>query len=108
MDKKRFPEPFKYCEYYVEDFIKNANFNSVRMSGMYKTLRRLRDVLNMIFKEVNLMTYEMEYFGWRGEDAKNMHRIENEIVQRLLEIYVICNMGLGEDIYEESSCEEEL
>lgn len=101
MEQKRFSEPFKFCEYYVEDFIKETNFDSVRMSGMYKTLHKLRDIIKTNFQEVNYMTYDMEYHGWHGEDAKNMRSIENALVKRMLEIYVICQMGLGEDIYDE-------
>lgn len=100
MEQNRLPEPFKYCEYYVDDFIKETHFNEVTMIGMRKTLQKLNLVLKNIFQEVNYMTYDIEYHGWYGEPAKNMHKIENEIVRKLLEIYVICQMGLGEDIYE--------
>lgn len=97
---QRFPEPFRYCEYYVEDFIKEANFDEVTMTGMRKTLQKLQLVLKEIFTEANYMAYDIEYHGWHGEAAKNMHKVENEIVKRLLEIYVICQMAIGGDIYE--------
>lgn len=100
MEQNRFPEPFRYCEYYVEDFIKENNFDEVTMSGMRRTLQKLNLVLKNVFQEVNYMTYDIEYHGWHGEPAKNMHKIENEIVKRLLEIYVICQMGLGGDLYD--------
>ena len=102
MEQKSFPEPFKYCEYYVEDFIKDADFNEVTMTGMRKTLKKLHCVLQSIFQEVNYMTYDIEYHGWSGEPAKNMHKIENALVKRLLEMYVICTIGLGGNIYEDS------
>lgn len=100
MEKKRFPEPFKFCEYYVEDFIKEVNFNPVNMKGMCETLQKLRDVIASNFQDVNYMTYDIEYHGWHGETAKNMHDINNALVKRMLEMYVICQMALGEDIYD--------
>lgn len=106
MKQNIFPEPFKYCEYYVEDFINETHFDEVTMIGMRKTLQKLNLVLKNIFQEVNYMTYDIEYHGWRGEPAKNMHKIQNEIVKRLLEIYVICQMGLGEGVYEDYECNE--
>ena len=106
MDKKRFLEPFKYCEYYMEDFLKEADFKEVSMTGMRQTLKKLDIILSNIFQEINYMTYDIEYFGWRGETAKNMHKIRNELVKRLLEIYVICKMGLGEDIYDNQGATE--
>ena len=106
MTNKRFPEPFKYCEYYMEDFLKDADFKEVSMIGMRQTLKKLDIILSNIFQEVNYMTYDIEYFGWLGETAKNMHKIQNELVNRLLEMYVICKMGLGEDVYESSYATE--
>lgn len=100
MDQNRFPEPFKYCEYYVNDFIKEADFDKVNMAGMVHTLKSLRNVLKKNFQDVNYMTYDIEYHGWHGDTAKNMHNIENALVQRMLEMYVICQIALGEDIYE--------
>lgn len=100
MEQKRFPKPFKFCEYYVEDFVKQANFNKVNMKGMYETLLKLRDIIADNFQEVNYMTYDIEYHGWHGEAANNMHQIEKALVSRMLEMYVICQMALGEDIYE--------
>lgn len=100
MEQKRFPEPFRFCEYYVEDFIREANFKQVNMKGMYETLQNLRDVIADNFQEVSYMTYDIEYHGWHGETAKNMHEINNALVQRMLEMYVICQMALGEDIYD--------
>lgn len=99
MEQKRFPEPFKFCEYYVEKFINEAQFDQVNMMGMCETLQKLRDVLKDNFQEVNYMTYDIEYHGWHGETAKNMHNIENALVTRMLEMYVICQMALGEDVY---------
>ena len=52
------------------------------------------------------MTYDIEYHGWRGETAKNMYKIRDELVKKLLEMYVICKMGLGEDVYESSDVTE--
>lgn len=106
MDNKRFPEPFKYCESYMEDFLKDADFKEVSMSGMRQTLQKLGVILSNIFQEVNYMTYDIEYFGWRGETAKNMHKIQSELVKRLLEMYVICKMALGADVYENSDVVE--
>lgn len=103
MEQKRFPEPFKFCEYYVEDFIKKANFDKVNMKGMYGTLQKLRDIVSNNFTEVNHMTYDIEYHGWHGDTAKNMHNVQNALVKRLLEIYVICQMALGENIYDDWS-----
>ena len=100
MEQKRFPEPFKFCEYYVEDFINEVDFNKVNMTGMVNTLLELRDVIKDNFQEVNYMTYDIEYYGWHGETAKNMHDINNALVKRMLEMYVICQMALGEDIYD--------
>lgn len=100
MEQKRFPEPFKFCEYYVDDFMKEANFNQVNMKGMRETLQKLRDVIASNFQEVSYMTYDIEYHGWLGETAKNMHAINNALVKRMLEMYVICQMALGEDIYD--------
>lgn len=100
MEQKRFPEPFKFCEYYVDDFINEANFDQVYMKGMCETLQKLRDVIANNFQEVNYMTYDIEYHGWYGETARNMHDINNALVQRMLEMYVICQMALGEDIYD--------
>lgn len=100
MEQKRFPEPFKFCEYYVEDFIKEANFKQVNMKGMCESLHKLKDVIVSNFQEVNYMTYDIEYHGWHGETAKNMHDINNALVKRMLEIYVICQMALGENIYD--------
>lgn len=100
MEQKRFPEPFKFCEYYVEDFINEVDFNKVNMTGMVNTLLELRDVIKDNFQEVNYMTYDIEYHGWHGEVAKNMHDINNALVKRMLEMYVICQMALGEDIYD--------
>lgn len=99
MELKRFPEPFKFCEYCVADFIRETNFNKVNMTGMVDTLLKLRNVIKDNFQEVNYMTYDIEYHGWHGEVAKNMHNVENALVVRMLEIYVICQMALGEDIY---------
>ena len=62
MEQKRFPKPFKFCEYYVEDFVEQANFNKVNMKGMYETLLKLRDIIADNFQEVNYMTYEF-YFN---------------------------------------------
>lgn len=103
MEQKRFPEPFKFCEYYVEDFIKEANFDKVNMKGMYETLQKLRDIVSNNFIEVNYMTYDIEYHGWHGDAAKNMHNVQNALVTRLLEMYVICQMALGENIYDDWS-----
>ena len=100
MEQKRFPNPFKFCEYYVEEFIKETEFNQVNMKGMRETLQKLRDVITNNFQEVNYMTYDIEYHGWHGETAKNMHDINNALVKRMLEIYVICQMALGENIYD--------
>lgn len=100
MDKKRFPEPFMCCEYIVEDFIKEADFKEVNMLGMCETLQELKNSVEDIFQPVNHMTYDIEYHGWHGETAANMRKIEKELVKRLLEIYIICQMALGEDIYE--------
>lgn len=101
MEQKRFPEPFKYCEYYVEDFINEANFGEVNMVGMRHTLQRLLNVIKRNFQEVSYMTYDIEYHGWYGEEVRNMHKINNELVQRMLEIYVICQMALGKEVYDE-------
>lgn len=100
--KKNFPEPFKFCEYYIEEFLKETNYKRVNMVGFHNTLTKLRDAIKENFQEVNYLTYDIEYHGWHGEAAKNMHEIENALVKRLLEIYVICQMGLGEDVYEDS------
>lgn len=100
MEQKRFPEPFKFCEYYVDDFIKKVDFKKINMHGMCDTLRKLLQILKDNFQEVSYMTYDIEYHGWHGESAKNMHNIENALVKRMLEMYVICKMALGEDIYE--------
>ena len=100
MEQKRFPNPFKFCEYYVEDFIKEADFKKINMHGMYETLKDLKKVIEDHFQEVSYMTYDIEYHGWHGEAAKNMHNIQNALVKRMLEMYVICQMALGEDIYE--------
>lgn len=102
MDKqeKRFPEPFKFCEYKVEDFIKEADYKFVNMYGFHKTLPKLIEAIKENFKDINYLTYDIEYHGWQGEPAKNMHKIEDALVKRLLEIYIICQMALGEDIYE--------
>lgn len=106
MTDKRFTEPFKYCEYYMEDFLKDADFKEVPMTGMRQTLKKLDIILSTIFQEVNYMTYDIEYHGWRGETAKNMYKIRDELVKKLLEMYVICKMGLGEDVYESSDVTE--
>ena len=100
---KRFAEPFKYCEYYIDDFIKekDPDFSKVNMSGMIHTLRKLRELLKDNFTEVNYMTYDIEYHGWHGEAAKNMRNIEKALVKRMVEMYVICQMALGENVYEE-------
>lgn len=98
--EKRFPEPFKFCEYIVEDFIKGADYKFVNMHGFHKTLPKLIKAIKENFKDINYLTYDIEYHGWQGEPAKNMHKIEDALVKRLLEIYIICQMALGEDIYE--------
>lgn len=100
MELKRFPEPFKFYEDYVDDFIKETNFKQVNMKGMYESLQKLRDVITSNFEEVSYMTYDIEYFGWHGETAKNMHDINKALVKKMLEIYVICQMALGENIYD--------
>lgn len=100
MTDKQFPEPFKYCEYYMEDFLENADFKEVSMTGMRQTLKKLDIILSTIFQEVSYMDYDIEYFGWSGDTAKNMHKIRDELVKRFLEMYVICKMGLGEDVYD--------
>lgn len=104
--KKNFPEPFKFCEYHIEEFLKNADYKKVNMVGFHNTLTKLRDAIKENFQEVNYLTYDIEYHGWHGEAAKNMHEIERVLVDRMLEIYVICQMGLGEDIYETTENKE--
>lgn len=101
MENKTFPEPFKFCEYKVEEFLKNTQYDFVNMYGFNKTLTELRGVVKEIFDKINHLTYDMEYHGWTGEAATNMRNIEDALVKRLLEIYVICQMGLGESIYED-------
>lgn len=103
MSRKYFPEPFKFCEYYVADFINEADFKKINMHGMFKTLKDLKKVIKDNFQRVNYMTYDIEYHGWHGDAAKNMHNIENALVKRMLEMYVICQMALGENIFEEES-----
>ena len=44
MEQKRFPEPFKYCEYYVEDFIKDMLDNNIHIIKVGKSIKdALRD-----------------------------------------------------------------
>ena len=75
------------------------------MFGMCRTLEKIKDNISLIFTEANYMTYDIEYHGWQDEAVENMHNIEDAIVKRLLEIYVICQMGLGNSLYEEDENE---
>lgn len=102
-EKQYFPQPFKYCEYYVEDFLREADYTKVNMVGFHNMLLELRDMIKKDFTEVSYSTYDIEYHGWHGEAAANMHKIRDALVNRMLEIYVICQMGLGESIYEDAT-----
>lgn len=104
-EEKHFIEPFKYCEYIIKDFLEQAHFDEVNMLGMCRTLEKIKDNISHIFTEASYMTYDIEYHGWQGEAAENMHNIKDAIVKRLLEIYVICQMGLGNSLYEEDENE---
>lgn len=99
-EEKLFPEPFKYCEYIVEDFIKEADYKFANMRGFHRAITKLRDAIRDNFLEVNYLTYDIEFHGWAGEPANNLKKIERDLIKRLLEIYVICQMALGECIYE--------
>ena len=103
--EKHFIKPFKYSEYKIKDFLEQANFDEVKMFGMCRTLEKIKDNISSIFTETNYMTYDIEYHGWQGEAAENMHNIKDAIVKRLLEIYVICQIGLGNSLYEEDENE---
>lgn len=103
--EKHFIKPFKYSEYKIKDFLEQANFDEVKMFGMCSTLEKIKDNISLIFTEASYMTYDIEYHGWQGEAAENMHNIKDAIVKRLLEIYVICQMGLGNSLYEEDENE---
>lgn len=103
--EKHFIEPFKYSEYKIKDFLAQANFDEVKMFGTRCTLEKIKDNISLIFTEANYMTYDIEHHGWLGEEAKNMIDIRDAIVKRLLEIYVICQMSLGNSLYEEDENE---
>ena len=101
-DKKYFKEPFKYREYYVEDYVnKIQTFTPVNMLGMVNQLKEIKKWLENNFTNINYMTYDIEYHGWRGDTAKNMHNINDELTILALQMYLVCCQALNESPYEE-------
>lgn len=90
----------KYYKNKIEEIKSNYDFKECTMSGAVSTLMKVKSAVESVWKDVDYMTYDIEYHGWHGEPAKNMHKIEDELRIKLLEIYAICQMGLGQE------CEE--
>ena len=101
-NKKLFNKPFTHCEYYVEDFIpETENLQPVNMLGMVKEIKKIKQWLQDNFTNVNYMTCDIEYHGWNGETAKNMHEINDYFTTLMLQMYVVCCKALGESPYQE-------
>ena len=103
-NKKYFKEPFKYCEYYVEDYLnKIQTFAPVNMLGMVNQLKEIKKWLENNFTNISYMTYDIEYHGWAGDAAKNMHNINDELTTLALQMYLVCCQALNESPYEEEN-----
>ena len=101
-DKQYFKQPFKYCEYYVEDYLdKIEHFTPINMAGMCNDITEIKRWLESNFTHIDYMTYDIEYHGWIGDTAKNMHNINDELVRLALQMYLVCCKALGESPYEE-------
>lgn len=93
----KFPEPYKYSEYRVEDFINNLDIDKVARCGVRNALQAVLDAITPIFRQVSFMTFDMEYFVLDKNELDNMRKINDMLVQRLLELYAICIIGLGQE-----------
>lgn len=80
----------------VKRFVADSHLQPVTMSGMVNDLQKIKVIVKDAYERASYMTYDIEYHGWEGEAAKNMHEIEREIVRRLKEVYALCLAGLGE------------
>ncbi len=72
------------------------HFGRVNMNGMINDLRKIKAMVEDNYTTASYMTYDIGYHGWSGDAAQNMYDIEKAITDRMLEIYAICMMGLGE------------
>ena len=103
-DNKYFKKPFKYCEYYVQEYLdKIENLTPVNMSGMVNKIKEIKQWIEINFTEINYMTYDIEYHGWVGDTAKNMHKINDELTTLALQMYLVCCKALNESLYEEEN-----
>ena len=55
------------------------------------------------FTNISYMTYDIEYHGWAGDSAKNMHNINDELTTLALQMYLVCCQALNESPYEEEN-----
>lgn len=90
----------KYYKDKIEEIKSNYDFKKCTMTGAVSTLMKVKSAVESVWTDVDYMTYDIEYHGWHGEPAKNMRNIERELRTKLLEVYAICEMGLGQE-YEE-------
>ena len=89
----------KYHKEKIDQFMTdNSPLTRVTMSGMVNDLQKLKTMIEENYDRASYMTYDIEYHGWHGDAAKNMHAIEDAITQRMEEIYALCLIGLGEEM----------
>lgn len=87
-------EPYKYKEEQIQSFINTLDISKVNRIGVYNTLAEIEKAVTYVFHDADYMTYDMGYFVSDINELKNMNKIEDMIVQRLLEIYAICMVGM--------------
>lgn len=80
----------------MRSFIKGVHMQPVTMCGMVNDLQKIKDIIKEAYDRAAYMTYDIEYHGWAGDAAENMHEIERAITKRMMEIYALCLIGLGE------------
>ncbi len=80
----------------IRQFITDAHMQPVTMSGMVKDLQKIKNVIKEVYDRAAYMTYDIGYHGWSGDAAENMCEIEDAITKRMMEIYALCLIGLGE------------
>jgi len=86
----------KYHQDEIDKIKSSCGIEPINMVGAHKTLSKVKSMVEAVYDEVSYLSYDIEYHGWSGETAANIHKVEKDVVAALDHLYALCLAALGE------------
>lgn len=86
----------KYHQDKIDEIKSSCGIKPINMVGAHRTLSKVKSMVEQVYDEVSYLSYDIEYHGWSGEAATNVHKAEKDVVAALDHLYALCLAALGE------------